>query len=96
MPLENSSEEKPRSMANDSLTSLDAAAIYLKHHENIGEEGRVNSRALVRKIDWRIVPLAFACYTMQFIDKVNINVRTYIHKGYLCKLLNRRGFSMQQ
>ncbi|KAI9670080.1 MAG: hypothetical protein M1829_004807 [Trizodia sp. TS-e1964] len=29
--------------------------------------------ALKRKIDWRIVPIMFACYTMQFIDKVSLN-----------------------
>ena len=35
---------------------------------------RVNLQALRRKIDWRIVPIMFLCYTVQFLDKVNINV----------------------
>lgn len=26
------------------------------------------------KIDWRIVPMMFCCYTMQFVDKVLLNV----------------------
>lgn len=26
------------------------------------------------KIDWRIVPIMFCCYTMQFVDKVLLNV----------------------
>ena len=30
--------------------------------------------ALQRKVDWRIVPIMFLCYTMQFIDKVSLNV----------------------
>jgi hypothetical protein len=30
----------------------------------------------VRKIDWRIIPLAFACYLVAVIDKVNISVRS--------------------
>ena len=30
--------------------------------------------ALRRKVDWNIVPVMFCCYTMQFIDKVLINV----------------------
>lgn len=29
---------------------------------------------LRRKIDWYIVPIMFLCYTMQFIDKVSLNV----------------------
>ena len=32
-------------------------------------------RRLRRKIDWRIVPIMVLCYTMQFIDKVSLNVR---------------------
>lgn len=31
-------------------------------------------KALRRKIDWHIVPIMFCCYTMQFIDKVLLNV----------------------
>lgn len=31
--------------------------------------------ALVRKIDWRIVPTLFLAYFLQFLDKVAINVR---------------------
>lgn len=34
----------------------------------------VDLKALRRKIDWRILPVMFLCYTMQFLDKVNINV----------------------
>lgn len=30
------------------------------------------------KIDWRIVPIMFCCYTMQFVDKVLLNV-SWIH-----------------
>ena len=31
--------------------------------------------ALRRKVDWHLVPIMFCCYTMQFIDKVLLNVR---------------------
>ena len=31
-------------------------------------------KALRRRIDWHIVPIMFCCYTMQFIDKVLLNV----------------------
>lgn len=51
---------------------LDKAYIYLTQHNNADET--VDLKALRRKIDWWIVPIMFACYTMQFIDKVMINV----------------------
>ncbi|KAH0013989.1 hypothetical protein KCU78_g8890, partial [Aureobasidium melanogenum] len=31
--------------------------------------------ALVRKIDWRIIPTLFIAYFLQFLDKVAVNVR---------------------
>ena len=31
-------------------------------------------RAVRTKVDWRIVPIMFLCYTMQFLDKVLLNV----------------------
>lgn len=34
----------------------------------------IDLKALRRRIDWRILPIMFLCYTMQFLDKVNINV----------------------
>lgn len=34
----------------------------------------INEKALVRRIDYRVVPLMFFCYLMQFLDKVLINV----------------------
>jgi hypothetical protein len=53
----------------------DAAGEYLRTHEHIESAGSVNLTALRRKIDIRIVPLMFCCYTMQFLDKVILNVR---------------------
>jgi hypothetical protein len=29
----------------------------------------VDEKALVRKIDWMIVPIMFACYFLQYLDK---------------------------
>ncbi|GAB7356231.1 hypothetical protein MBLNU459_g7050t1 [Dothideomycetes sp. NU459] len=37
------------------------------------EDFDVNEAALVRKIDWRIVPTLFLAYFLQFLDKVIIN-----------------------
>jgi len=35
---------------------------------------QVDLKKLRRKIDWYIVPIMFLCYTMQFVDKVSLNV----------------------
>ena len=53
---------------------LDQAYYYLqKTGANV--EADVNLGSLRRKIDRRIVPIMFCAYTMQFIDKVLLNVR---------------------
>ncbi|KAK5055123.1 hypothetical protein LTR84_012871 [Exophiala bonariae] len=43
---------------------------------------------LLRKIDWRIVPIMFACYFLQFLDKVLIN---YANVMGLAKDLGMKG-----
>lgn len=48
-------------------TKVDNPAVSIRHH--------VTEAALVRKIDWRIVPTLFLAYLLQFLDKVAINVR---------------------
>ena len=56
--------------------AVDQAWDYLETHGATSASDEPYSlKALRRKIDWRIVPLMFCCYTMQFIDKVLINVR---------------------
>lgn len=55
--------------------AVDQAWDYLEAHgDSSGTDEPYSLKALRRKIDWRIVPLMFLCYTMQFIDKVLINV----------------------
>ncbi|KAG0643144.1 major facilitator superfamily domain-containing protein [Tuber brumale] len=55
----------------DNDPNVDIALTYVR---NVGVGGgHVGEKELVRKIDWRIVPIMFACYTMQFLDKVLIN-----------------------
>lgn len=56
---------------------LDKAYLYMKGHEGEGaDDVDVDLVKLRRKIDWRIVPIMLAAYTMQFVDKVMINVST--------------------
>lgn len=49
----------------------DKALEFLRINEE-GEEGTVVSideKTLVKKIDWMIVPIMFACYFLQYLDK---------------------------
>lgn len=67
---------EPDSHANTSTASdeVDAAWEFLDKHRDTGGVADVNLGKLRSKIDWRIVPLMFCCYTMQFLDKVIYNV----------------------
>lgn len=69
-------------MKNDSISQssnednpgdVDTAWKFLDSHRETAAV--VDLDALRRKIDWHIVPLMFCCYTMQFLDKVILNVR---------------------
>ncbi|KAI9747657.1 MAG: hypothetical protein M4579_007421 [Chaenotheca gracillima] len=51
----------------------DAAFGFLKSEGEVIDLGGASERALVRKIDWMIVPLMWACYFLQYLDKTLIN-----------------------
>ncbi|KAF7559032.1 hypothetical protein G7046_g5125 [Stylonectria norvegica] len=54
--------------------NVDTAYDFLDKHRDVAASNvSVDLDALRRKIDWRIVPLMFCCYTMQFLDKVILN-----------------------
>jgi hypothetical protein len=38
-----------------------------------------SDRALLRRIDWRILPIMFLTYFLQFLDKVSLNVGSPLH-----------------
>jgi hypothetical protein len=42
-----------------------------------------SDRALLRRIDWRILPIMFLTYFLQFLDKVSLNVGSplYCYQG---------------
>ncbi|KAI5919310.1 allantoate permease [Camillea tinctor] len=54
------------------VIDADAALEYL-NNENATAMTEVNEKDLVRKIDWAIVPLMWACYNLQYLDKTLIN-----------------------
>ncbi len=66
-------EASQSSIHNPDVSSdVDTAWDFINGHGDASDS--VNLAALRRKIDWHIVPLMFLCYTMQFLDKVILNV----------------------
>ena len=63
---------------------LDQAYWYVQDSSNAVEATPTELRRLRRKIDWWIVPIMFLCYTMQFIDKVSLNVGISSTSGFEC------------
>jgi hypothetical protein len=57
------------------VVAQDDAVVYLDSHR--AEIANVDLKALRRKIDWHILPLALCSYILQFLDKVALNVRVY-------------------
>ncbi|GKT57962.1 allantoate permease [Colletotrichum tofieldiae] len=55
------------------IHNADAALDFLRNGGDVGSLTAENERRLKRKIDWRIVPLMFACYILQYLDKTLIN-----------------------
>lgn len=47
---------------------VDAALDYL-NREDTTIMSEIDEKKLVRKIDWRIVPLMWMCYNLQYLDK---------------------------
>lgn len=55
------------------IHNADAALDFLRNGGDVGPMTAEDERRLKRKIDWRVVPLLFACYILQYLDKTLIN-----------------------
>lgn len=79
--LRTSDERKPSSADSlpkgrtRTMKDLDRVHQFILNSSAFDHEASpIDLRAVRQKIDWRIVPIMFLCYTMQFIDKVLLNV----------------------
>ena len=70
----------------DSGSDLDRAYWYMRQSD-VAVANQANSsralEALRRKVDSWIVPIFFACYTTEFIDKALLNVRALLLVVYI-------------
>lgn len=72
----------PSTTDESTPSGVDAAWTFLNEHRGAAaSDVPVNIDALRRKIDLHIVPLMFLCYTMQFLDKVILNVSPFAPCG---------------
>ena len=70
-------KHKDAKTTENHTAGVDQAWKFLdRHRDAAAEHAPVDMDALRRRIDYRVVPLMFCCYTMQFLDKVILNVRT--------------------
>ena len=77
MSLKEKSEvESNQSPVSDDIAAVDKAWKFLDDHRDAHvTKDSAEISSIRHKIDWHIVPLMFCCYTMQFLDKVILNVR---------------------
>lgn len=66
---------------SDNHSRDDQALDFLKQHKNVKAVSlsRQSSytRALRRRVDFRVIPFLCCCYTLNFLDKVLLNVRNF-------------------
>jgi len=60
-------------VASKTGKDADAALNFLRHEADAAAMTPEDEKRLVRKIDWMIVPLMWACYFLQYLDKTLIN-----------------------
>ncbi|EAT84035.2 hypothetical protein SNOG_08867 [Parastagonospora nodorum SN15] len=68
-PIPDSDVEVGSVGAVDETPDGDEALRFLKNQHAVGEMTAEEERSLVRKIDWMIMPLMWACYCLQYLDK---------------------------
>ena len=70
---------------NLNCSNANAVKMTPTNEKDIGMSGKLSGddyavgdlhddRALLRKVDWRILPVMFLTYFLQFVDKISLNV----------------------
>ncbi|ETN38213.1 uncharacterized protein HMPREF1541_06244 [Cyphellophora europaea CBS 101466] len=72
-PTEEKAEVHSMKAAATAPRDGDAALAFLRSNLAESDSQAVDEKALLRKIDWMIMPLMFGCYFLQYLDKTLIN-----------------------
>lgn len=71
--------------SSDNDSRFDQALDFLKQHKNDAAVSLSRqasfTRALRRRVDFRVIPFLCCCYTLNFLDKVLLNVRNFHGRG---------------
>lgn len=60
----------------ETINHLDKAYNYIQNTNTASlDTGNVDIKAIRRKVDFHLIPIMLLVYSMQVLDKVNINVR---------------------
>lgn len=62
-------DDAPTDASAKRIGDGDAALAFLQAEARGGERDEVDEARLRRQIDWRIMPVMWACYTLQYLDK---------------------------
>lgn len=76
LAVEDERVDTPPTATTESIDGRDLgrAFVYLAGQNQSHLDDIVDLKALRRKIDWHIIPVMVACYGLQFLDKILINV----------------------
>lgn len=72
------SKEKPgHDLDKPEMVSIEDTRRQRQHQEELGldvesESDSIDAKKVMRKIDWRLLPLLIGLYTLTFLDRVNI------------------------
>ena len=95
--MPDSKAEHPHSLATEQTAQDLDQAFWFVEKSSAGNDvypcSARDLKALRRRIDWHILPIMFCCYTMQFIDKVLLNVRFPVIDYLLvvgCELISKQ------
>jgi hypothetical protein len=66
-----------RNMSKTGTKNMDTKTMLSSEDYDIGD--LYDDQALLRKVDWRILPIMFITYFLQFVDKISLNVRRSLY-----------------
>jgi hypothetical protein len=77
----------PQLSSTNGGSDLDDNYVIYKQHEDDAPADAAESKRVLRKIDWRVLPILWTLYLLQYLDKNGLNyVRFSSSLGSSCQL----------
>jgi hypothetical protein len=68
-----SDPEKATPHSSAASSDLDDNYVLYKQHENEAPADAAEAKSVLRKIDWRVLPVLWTLYLLQYLDKNGLN-----------------------